>query len=147
MSTPLQFDADVVLAKLSTIRRCLEIVAGLDHEPSLATAPTWVNFDLTVLQLTRAIQATSDLGAHLIAANGWELPRDAGGIFEILARHGVLDQQQAALGRAMVGFRNVATHQYRDLDPAIVESIRRNRLGELAAIAERLRQISVGAEP
>lgn len=147
MSTKLNFDPDVVLGKLSTIRRCLEIASGLDELPALEQAPEWMRLDLTVLQLTRAIQALADLGSHLLAANGWELPREAGAIFETLASQGVLEAPQAKLGRAMIGFRNIATHQYRALDPEIVESIRRERLPELAAIADRLRVVTVGAAP
>jgi uncharacterized protein YutE (UPF0331/DUF86 family) len=37
--------------------------------------------------------------------------------------------------RRMTCFRNVAVHQYRRLDPAVLQSIVRERLGDLGAFA------------
>ena len=40
--------------------------------------------------------------------------------------------------RRMTGFRNVAVHEYRKLDPRIVDSIVRNRLGDLRDFAKAI---------
>ena len=48
----------------------------------------------------------------------------------------ILDDDLADRMRRMTGFRNVAVHEYRKLDPSIVDSILRNRLGDLRAFAK-----------
>jgi uncharacterized protein YutE (UPF0331/DUF86 family) len=40
--------------------------------------------------------------------------------------------------RRMTGFRNVAVHEYRKLDPAIVAAIVRDRLGDLRTFAKAI---------
>jgi uncharacterized protein YutE (UPF0331/DUF86 family) len=38
----------------------------------------------------------------------------------------------------MVGFRNIAVHEYRQLDPAIVHTIVERHLGDLRALGARI---------
>ena len=61
--------------------------------------------------------------------------------FSLLEQHGVLEASLAGRLRKMVGFRNLAIHDYQTIDPAILESIVTTRLDDLrtfaAAVAER----------
>lgn len=84
-----------------------------------------------VLNLQRAAQACLDLANHLITANSWELPRSARHAFEILRESGVIPADQTSVMASVMGFRNVAVHDYTALDPAIVEAIVAKHLGDL----------------
>ncbi len=129
----LQYDRDVLLAKASTVRRCIKAVrAARQAKTSLEG---WMVEDLTVLNLQRAIQACLDLANHLIASNGWELPRSAGQSMEILVQHGVLSTSMLAPLVSMTGFRNIAVHDYATLSPAIMEVIASKHLVDLEAFA------------
>lgn len=44
--------------------------------------------DLATFYIFLAIQEVIDLGAHWVADEGWGMPDDAGGTFDILAAHG-----------------------------------------------------------
>src|ERR1039457_6625395 len=79
----LHFEEDIVLAKVSTIRKAVATIRSLDSELPGAEKE-WVRLDLTVLNLQRAVEAAIDVASHLISANGWELPRDARHALEIL---------------------------------------------------------------
>lgn len=131
----LAFDEDVVLAKVSNVRKSVAAIR-LINGPEHADVSGWIRFDATVLNLQRAVEALLDLANHLISANGWELPRDGRHAFAILREHGLLDEPGLALARGMVGFRNVAVHDYAALDPEIVHAIVRDRLGDLEGLAE-----------
>jgi uncharacterized protein YutE (UPF0331/DUF86 family) len=48
--------------------------------------------------------------------------------------------------QGMIGFRNIAVHQYQDLDVAIVESVIRDRLDDLLRLAEIVRVRLVEAD-
>ncbi|KAA0253183.1 MAG: DUF86 domain-containing protein [Acidobacteria bacterium] len=127
-------DRDVVLAKASTIRKATGTIRDL---PALVPQPDkeWMRQDLAVLNLQRAAEACIDLANHLIAENGWEVPRDARNAFEILANRGALSGELLVAMRSVVGFRNVAVHDYTTLDPAVVRAIVEKNIGDLERFA------------
>lgn len=92
----------------------------------------------SLLNLQRAVQATIDLGAHVVATEGYGLPDSVAGTFALLDGRGLLDAELAERPRKMVGFRNVAVHEYQVLDPSIVEAIVSRHLGDLRAFAARV---------
>ena len=63
------------------------------------------------------------------------MPQDSRDAFELLANAGKLEPALAASLKGMVGFRNVAVHDYTRLDLAIVQSIIERRLGDLQRFA------------
>lgn len=126
--------ADVALAKLATIERCLariRAVTGGDPAP-LEDLDTE---EIVVLNLQRAIQATIDLAAHILSGRRWGLPSSLTEHFRLLADHGVLERAEARRLQAMVGFRNIVVHDYERLDRDILKAIVRDRLGDLEAFA------------
>lgn len=131
------FDEDVVLAKASNIRKTLAAIRLL-WEPGGPVVADWIRQDVTVLNLQRAVEALLDLANHLISGNGWELPRDGRHAFSILAEHGLLSESELALARSMVGFRNLAVHDYAALNPEIVSGIAHDRLGDIESLLNRL---------
>jgi len=130
-------DRDLVLAKLETLDRCLARIAEVRGETNAALRAIDVQ-DITVLNLQRAVQAMIDLAAHVVAREGLGTPDSLGASFTLLARAGILDDELADRMRRMTGFRNVAVHEYRRLDPAVLEAIIRERLGDLRAFAGRM---------
>lgn len=138
------FDEDVVLAKVSTIRKCIATIRSLaDAIPE--SDREWMRLDLTALNLQRAVEAALDIASHLISANGWELPRDSRHAFRIVAGHGVVSTASQEVLDGMVGFRNIAVHNYRELDPAIVRGIAAHHLGDLEAFAGEVLKKTVAA--
>jgi len=92
--------------------------------------------DLTVLNLQRAAQACLDIATHLITANRWELPRSARHAFEVLREHQVVDLPLADVMARVMGFRNIAVHDYAHLSSDVVEGIARDRLPDLERFAD-----------
>ena len=130
-------DRDILHAKCATIDRCLmriRDVRGLRHA---ALQPADIE-DITVLNLQRATQAAIDLAAHVVATEGYGLPDSLAAPFSLLERNGVIEPELAGRLRRMVGFRNIAVHDYQSIDPAIVEAIVTRHLGDLEAFAARM---------
>ncbi|HEY6475837.1 MAG TPA: DUF86 domain-containing protein [Polyangia bacterium] len=127
-------ERDVVLAKIAVIDRCLTRISEVRGGRGGALLPIDVE-DITVLSLTRAAQAAIDLAAHVVATEGYGLPSGVAETFSLLEQHGVLDPALAGRLRKMVGFRNIAVHDYQTIDPAILESIVTTRLDDLRAFA------------
>ena len=125
-------DRDLVLAKVETLERSLGRIDSARQRPGLDALDRQ---DIIVLNLQRAVQAMLDLAAHVVAREGLGVPDELAASFELLKRAGILDDELADRMRRMTGFRNVAVHEYRKLEPSIVESIVRERLGDLRAFA------------
>jgi uncharacterized protein YutE (UPF0331/DUF86 family) len=130
-------DRDLVLARIATIDRCLARIAEVRGERRQDLLPVDVE-DIASLNLQRAIQAAVDLANHIISTEGYGTPDSTAGVFTLLQQRGVLEADLATRLRKMVGFRNIAVHEYQTLDPAILESILERHLGDLRSLAGRV---------
>lgn len=120
---------DVVLNKVAAIERCLARVHE-EYDP-VALAHDFRRQDSVVLNLQRACQAAIDLALYLVRREGLGLPQQSRDGFRLLTDAGRLDPALATRLEAMVGFRNVAVHDYQTLDLDVVRSIVETRLGDL----------------
>ncbi len=122
---------DVLLNKSATIERCLK---RIDEE--YAGEPTHLYDNITrqdaiILNLQRACQAVIDLAMHLVHVHHLGVPQDSRDAFTLLIDANLLE---AALGdrlKRMVGFRNIAIHEYRQLNLDVVKALIEHSLGDL----------------
>jgi uncharacterized protein YutE (UPF0331/DUF86 family) len=132
---------DVVLNKAATIERC---VARAREEYATADADFATNFsrqDAAVLNIQRACEAALDLGHHLIRRDQLGVPQSARNVFDLLAQAGRIDAALAESLKRMVGFRNIAVHDYQALLLPITVSVITEHLDEfLQLTATLLRQ-------
>jgi uncharacterized protein YutE (UPF0331/DUF86 family) len=129
-------DADVVLAKVATMERCRGRIAEIRspaRQPHLL--PVDIE-DLLAVNLQRAAQAAIDLAMHVVSSEGYGVPADLAEGFT--SKHGLIDDDLAGRLRRMVGFRNVAVHQYQTLDLGVMLSIAEKHLGDLHLFAARV---------
>jgi len=124
---------EVVLGKVETIERCLRRIAEEYAGTPAHLHENWTRQDSILLNLERACQASIDLALRLVALRGLGLPRESREAFELLAAAGLLERKLADGLQRMVGFRNLAVHNYRKLDLNIVQAVIENRLGEFSA--------------
>ncbi len=130
-------DRDLVLAKVEILERCLARIDHARHRSDSALEPLDVQ-DITVVNLQRAVQAMIDLAAHVVAREGLGVPDSLAASFRLLEQASIIDPDLSLRMRRMTGFRNVVVHEYRRLDPAILEAIVRNHLGDLRAFAKQI---------
>ena len=115
-------DKDIIIAKVAIIQRCLKRIqetTQLDPE-SLDDIDKQ---DIFVLNLQRAVQAVIDLATHVVASEGLGLPDTIKGNFHLLWESEIMDKDLAVKMENMVGFRNIAVHDYRFLNGDILKSI------------------------
>ncbi len=82
-------------------------------------------FDLMAVlhSLQVSSQALIDMGAHLASETGEGVPSSYSEVPGLLQRLGVLSDEESALFRRIVGFRNVIVHQYTGADLEVVRRI------------------------
>ena len=126
---------DVTLNKAAAIERCLaRICAVYAGEPANLTS------DLTrqesiLLNLQRTCEAAIDLAMHRVRRDKLGIPQDSRDAFELLVRAGSLEASLAEGLKRMLGFRNIAVHDYARLDLEIVRAILDRQLGDLEQFA------------
>jgi uncharacterized protein YutE (UPF0331/DUF86 family) len=130
-------DRNVVTAKLAVVDRCIARIEEVHGGGRPELRPVDVD-DITAINLQRAVQAAIDLATHVVSTEGYGTPDSTSDAFSLLERRGVLDSGLAGRLRRMVGFRNIAIHDYQSVDPAIVARIVDQRLGDLRALGARI---------
>jgi len=123
-------DKDVVLAKTASIQKCLrriKEVTGLNPE----SLDEINKQDIFVLNLQRAVQSTIDLAAHIIASEGLGVPDTIRDNFLRLEQAGIIGRDLSKRMQAMVGFRNIAIHDYQAINIDILKTILGKHLKDL----------------
>lgn len=114
---------DVLINKAATIERCVAR-AREEYEKDAATFATdFTRQDAAILNIQRACEAALDIGQHLIRREKLGVPQSARDVFELLCRGGWLEQSLLATMKNMVGFRNIAVHEYQTLQLPITVAI------------------------
>ncbi|WP_374564005.1 DUF86 domain-containing protein [Nitrosomonas sp.] len=121
---------DVLLNKAATIERCV-----LRAREEYATDPATFSGNLTrqdaaILNIQRACEAALDIGQHLIRRERLGIPQSARDVFTLLAQAGWIDADLAGKLKRMVGFRNIAVHDYQALQVSITVAVIENHLDE-----------------
>ena len=83
-------------------------------------------------------EATLDLGLHYIKIKKLEIPQTSKQIFEVLEKNGVIDKKISVNMQGMVGFRNIAVHDYQSLNIEILQKIIEKHLGDSLIIAKKI---------
>lgn len=87
--------------------------------------------DIILHNLQLAIQGCIDVGAHILADQGWGVAGSVNETFYILQDMNVIPLELAEKIIAMVGFRNILVHEYETVNLEIVHNIIENRLNDI----------------
>jgi len=114
---------DVIVNKAASIERCLrriqEEYAG--DIQNLVTNQT--KQDAIILNLQRACETAIDLAMYVVSQRKLGVPQDSRDAFSLLQTGGILPADLAQRMQRMMGFRNVAIHEYTRLNLEVVHSI------------------------
>jgi len=116
---------DVILNKTSSIVRCFNRIEE-DFDDEFET--NYTKQDAVTLNIQRAIQQTIDLGAYLVKKYKLGIPKTTKDIFIFLSQKGIISKELSNNLQKMVGFRNVAIHEYTQLKIEILEDIIKNHI-------------------
>ena len=114
---------DVILNKAKNIERCIARIKEeyLGHESSLES--DFSRQDAIILNIQRACEAAIDMAAHIVKQKNLGLPNGRRELFAILAEQKILSKELSTTMQKMVGFRNIAVHDYEELDIEILRFV------------------------
>jgi uncharacterized protein YutE (UPF0331/DUF86 family) len=130
---------DVGIQKITSLQRC---VARAREAYAAAGTEFRTNYNLqdaAILNVIRACDSAIDLANMAIRRRRLGVPNESRDSFATLVREGILDSELGDRLKRMVGFRNLAVHQYRELDLDILISVIGQNLEDLLAFAQGIR--------
>ncbi|WP_060206016.1 type VII toxin-antitoxin system HepT family RNase toxin [Sporosarcina koreensis] len=113
---------DVILNKTTTIERCLKRIHEV-YEGNPENLTDFTKQDSIVLNIQRACEASIDLAMHVVSERKLGVPKTSREAFKLLHEAGLIEADLAKTLMNMVGFRNIAVHDYQALELDILESI------------------------
>lgn len=129
---------DVLINKAATIERCVQRAREEYAKDPATFASDYTRQDAAILNIQRACEASLDMGQHLIRKHKLGVPQSSRDVFNLLAAAGLIPTELAEQLKKMVGFRNIAVHEYQQLQLPITEMIIQHRLHDFIALCKCL---------
>ena len=120
---------DILYNKMEIVERCLIRVREVyDQNPD--NLKDYTKQDSIVLNIQRAVEATIDISMHIVSIKKLGIPRSSRDAFEVLAHNNIIDDDVLEKLKNMVGFRNIAVHNYQKLNLDILQKIIEDNLDD-----------------
>ncbi len=121
---------DVLINKAATIERCVARVKEEYAADQEGFATNFTRQDAAILNIQRACEAALDMGQHLVRREKLGVPQSARDVFVLLAQAQWIEKSLAENLQRMVGFRNIAVHDYQTLQLPITVNVIEKHLDE-----------------
>ncbi|MES1042575.1 type VII toxin-antitoxin system HepT family RNase toxin [Peribacillus simplex] len=128
---------DVILNKISVIERCMNRVRVV-YANDAGSLKDFTKQDSIILNIQRACEASIDLAMHIVAEQRLGLPQTSRDAFDMLHVALIIDENTAKRLKAMVGFRNIAVHDYQTVNIKILQQIIENHLGDFTDYTKQI---------
>lgn len=121
---------DVLLNKSASIERCVARAREEYSRDPTNFANDFTRQDAAMMNIQRACEAALDIGQYLIRRDRLGVAQSARDVFEVLATESWIEKELAESLKRMIGFRNIAVHDYQKLLLPITISIITEHLDE-----------------
>lgn len=121
---------DVLLNKAASIERCVRRAREEYARDPATFGEDITRQDAAILNIQRACEAALDMGQHLIRRERMGIPQSARDVFALLAQHGWIAADLADALKRMVGYCNIAVHEYQTLQLPITIAVITEHLDE-----------------
>jgi uncharacterized protein YutE (UPF0331/DUF86 family) len=132
---------DVVINKLATIERCLSRIKEVYQQAGDDFLSDYTRQDSIILNLQRACEASIDLANYITKLKNLGIPQSSRNSFELLQKAGLLPLEISDNLKKMVGLRNIAVHDYQELNLEIVKYVVENHLVDFQRFGKVIKSI------
>lgn len=120
---------DILINKIATITRCLKRINDV-YDDGVLFKQDFTQQDSVVLNLQRTCEACIDIANHINRQRQFGLPQSSRDSFTLLAQNNILPAPLAENLKKMVGLRNIAVHDYQELNLDIVIHVIHHHLSD-----------------
>ncbi|MEK6533665.1 MAG: DUF86 domain-containing protein [Nitrospirota bacterium] len=126
---------DVILNKAASIERCLQRILEEYAKDNQNLVANQTKQDAIILNLQRACETAIDLAMYVVNQRRLGAPQESRDAFILLQTGGILPADLATRMQRMVGFRNIAVHEYTRLNLEVVQAIITKQLDDFRAFS------------
>jgi len=129
---------DIILNKVSTIERCLDRIKVEYADDDINLYQNYTKQDAIILNLQRICEAVIDIAMHIVRVKKLGIPQESREAFDFLQQAKIIDEKLAVALKRMVGFRNIAVHDYQKINLEIIKKIVEEHLSEFVFFSRQM---------
>lgn len=126
---------EVILNKMTKIEHSVKRIHEV-YEGNPSNLTDYTKQDSIILNIQRACEASIDLAMHIVSERKLGVPKSSRDTFKLLQEAGLIDTSLAKTLMNMVGFRNIAVHDYQALNLDILEAILTKHIDDFKAFTK-----------
>ena len=130
---------DILINKIATIKRCLKRINDV-YGDGTAFKQDFTLQESVILNLQRSCEACIDIANHLNRQHQYGIPQSSRDSLTLLAQNNVLNEELADNLKKMVGLRNIAVHDYQELNLDIVIHVIKHHLSDFEDFIEVIKR-------
>ena len=134
-------DKEVLQTKLEALIRCVHRIKDQNISSLEELESNLDKQEIIILNLQRAVQICVDIGNHILLEYKTPTPSTMAETFKYLADNKILSPENAEDLSHAVGFRNIAVHQYENLDCKIIYAIITSHLDDFKTFVEAISKL------
>lgn len=124
----------VILNKYESIERCINRI-NEEYQGNKNSLNDYTKEDAIILNLQRACELVIDIAMYTVSSRKLGLPQSKKDAFELLLNNKLISEDTFKKMKGMIGFRNIAVHDYQDIDDEILIDVIENHLDDLKEFA------------
>lgn len=131
---------DIIVNKVTTIERCVKRIYEV-YQGNPKNLTDYTKQDSIILNFQRACEASIDLAMHVVSERKLGVPRASRKAFTLLQEAEIIESNLATNLINMVGFRNIAVHDYKALNLDILEAILEKHINDFKDFTKIMLQL------
>ncbi len=120
----------VLINKYESIERCINRI-NEEYEENQKNLEDYRKMDAIVLNLQRACEMATDVAMYIVSTRKLGIPQTKKEAFEKLYENKLISDDMCRKMKGMIGFRNIAIHEYKEIDEEILKDVIENHLVDI----------------
>lgn len=125
----------VIINKYDTIQRCIKRIQE-EYEENIQNLYDYKKLDPIVLNLQRACEASIDMAMYIVSNRKLGVPQTKKEAFIKLEENNLIPKDVSSNMQKMIGCRNIAIHDYKQIDEEVLADVIENHLNDLTDFAK-----------
>ncbi|MDE5581691.1 MAG: DUF86 domain-containing protein [Treponemataceae bacterium] len=134
-------EREIILAKFESLEKCVRRIEAQNVSDARELEENLDKQEVIILNLQRAVQICVDIGNHVLLDFPSATPSTMSETFRKMRENNLIADKTCENLSKAVGFRNIAIHQYEDVDCKIIFSIVKKHLCNFREFAKDVQKI------
>ena len=129
---------DIVINKINSIQKCIKRACEEYKKDPVNFDTNYTLQDASILNILRACENSIDLANHILKKYKLGIPKSSTESFKLLSENSIMNSKLSKKLQKMVQFRNIAIHQYQELDLEIVKLLLKKDINDLLEFTDKI---------